>query len=120
MKTHAIYWKSAVSGQIGTGTKLFEKKEAERLATELNEDYPDIDREAISQRRPMPGRPPCTSRQTVERQKQLRRQLGSAARFMNATASVLWAPSCQGGHRSDRTRSSARPKHPEREYSTLC
>ena len=43
MKTHAIYWKSAVSGQIGTGPKLFEKKEAERLAAELNEDYPDID-----------------------------------------------------------------------------
>jgi hypothetical protein len=47
MKTHAIYWKSTVSGQIGTGTKLFEKEEAERLATELNEDYPDIDHEAV-------------------------------------------------------------------------
>jgi hypothetical protein len=47
MKTHAIYWKSAISGQIGTGTKLFEKKEAERLATELNEGYPDIDHEAV-------------------------------------------------------------------------
>jgi hypothetical protein len=47
MKTHAIYWKSAVSGQIGTGTKFFEKEEAERLATELNEDYPDINHEAV-------------------------------------------------------------------------
>jgi hypothetical protein len=47
MKTHAIFWKSAVSGQIGTGKKLFEKEEAERLATELNEDYPDIDHEAV-------------------------------------------------------------------------
>jgi len=47
MKTHAIFWKSAVSGQIGTGTKLFEKKEAERLAAELNEGYPDIDHEAV-------------------------------------------------------------------------
>jgi len=47
MKTHAIYWKSAISGQIGTGTKLFEKKDAERLATELNEGYPDIDHEAV-------------------------------------------------------------------------
>jgi hypothetical protein len=36
-----------VSGQIGTGTKLFEKKEAERLATELNEGYPDIAHEAV-------------------------------------------------------------------------
>jgi len=47
MKTHAIFWKSEVSGQIGTGTKLFEKKEAERLATELNEDYPEIDHKAV-------------------------------------------------------------------------
>jgi hypothetical protein len=47
MKTYAIYWKSAVSGQIGTGTKRFEKKEAERLAAELNEDYPDINHEAV-------------------------------------------------------------------------
>jgi len=47
MKTYAIHWKSSVTGTIGTGTKLFEKKEAERLATELNESYPDIDHEAI-------------------------------------------------------------------------
>ena len=31
----------------GTGTRLFEKKEAERLATELNEGYPDIDHDAV-------------------------------------------------------------------------
>jgi hypothetical protein len=48
MKTHAIHWKSTVSGKIGTGTRLFEQKEAERLATELNEDYPDIDHDAVS------------------------------------------------------------------------
>ena len=47
MKTHAIHWKSTVSGKIGTGTRLFEKEEAERLATELNEDYPDIDHAAV-------------------------------------------------------------------------
>ena len=47
MKTHAIHWKSTVSGKIGTGTRLFEKKEAERLATELNGDYPDIDHDAV-------------------------------------------------------------------------
>jgi hypothetical protein len=47
MKTYAIHWKSSVTGTIGTGTKLFEKKEAERLATELNESYPDIDHEAV-------------------------------------------------------------------------
>jgi hypothetical protein len=47
MKTHAIHWKSSVNGTIGTGTKLFAKKEAERLAIELNESYPDIDHEAV-------------------------------------------------------------------------
>jgi hypothetical protein len=47
MKTHAIFWKSALSGQIGTGTKRFEKEEADRLATELNKDYPDIVHEAV-------------------------------------------------------------------------
>jgi len=52
MKTYAIHWKSSVTGTIGTGTKLFEKKEAERLATELNESYPDIDHEAV-----IPGPP---------------------------------------------------------------
>ena len=44
---YAIYWKSTVSGQIGTGTKRFEKEDAEHLATELNEDYPDIVHEAV-------------------------------------------------------------------------
>ena len=52
MKTHAIHWKSTVTGKIGTGTRLFEKKEAERLATELNGDYPDIDHDAV-----IPGPP---------------------------------------------------------------
>jgi hypothetical protein len=47
MKTHAIHWKSSVTGTIGTGTKRFEKPDAERLATELNESYPDIDHEAV-------------------------------------------------------------------------
>jgi len=47
MKTHAIHWKSTVSGSIGTGTKLFEQEEAERLAAELNEKYPDIDHDAV-------------------------------------------------------------------------
>ena len=46
MKTYAIHWKSNVSGSIGTGTKLFEKDAAERLATELNESYPEIHHEA--------------------------------------------------------------------------
>jgi hypothetical protein len=47
MKTYAIHWKSIVSGSTGTGTKRFEEDEADRLATELNEKYPDIDHEAV-------------------------------------------------------------------------
>jgi hypothetical protein len=51
MKTHAIHWKSLVNGKVGVGTLLFEKEEAERLAEELNEDYPEIHHVA------MPGTP---------------------------------------------------------------
>jgi hypothetical protein len=47
MKTHAIHWKSSTTGTIGTGTKLFEKEEAEHLAAELNEKFPDIDHKAV-------------------------------------------------------------------------
>ena len=46
-KTHVIRWKSTMTGGSGIGTKLFEKEEAERVAEELNEDYPDIAHEAI-------------------------------------------------------------------------
>ena len=54
MKTHAIHWKSTVTGAIGTGTKRFEKEEAVRLASELNESYPDIIHEAV-----IPAPPPA-------------------------------------------------------------
>ena len=47
MKTHIIHWVSSVTGGIGTGKKLFEKEEAERLAVELNSSYPDIDHKAV-------------------------------------------------------------------------
>ena len=47
MKTYAIYWKSIVTGAVGTGTKRFDKEEAERLAKELNESYPEINHEAV-------------------------------------------------------------------------
>jgi hypothetical protein len=47
IQTYAIRWKSLVNGSIGTGPGLFAKEEAERLATELNEKYPDIDHEAV-------------------------------------------------------------------------
>lgn len=47
MKTHTIHWKSLINGKIGAGTFLFEKEEAERLAEELNRDYPGIYHEAV-------------------------------------------------------------------------
>jgi hypothetical protein len=47
MKTYAIHWKSNVTGAAGTGTNRFEKEEAEHLAKELNENYPDINHEAV-------------------------------------------------------------------------
>ena len=47
MKTHTIRWKSMINGKVGTGTLLFEKEEAERLAEELNRDYPGIHHEAV-------------------------------------------------------------------------
>ena len=67
MKTHAIYWKSNITGGVGTGTKRFEKKAAESLAAELNEEYPDIHHEAVipAPRAPEPvvvePAPPCIS-----------------------------------------------------------
>ena len=47
MKTHVIHWVSTVNGSVGTGKRLFEKEEAERLAAELNSNYPEIDHEAV-------------------------------------------------------------------------
>lgn len=47
VKTYAIHWKSMATGTMGTGTKRFEREEAEHLAAELNEKYPDIHHEAI-------------------------------------------------------------------------
>ena len=44
---YAIRWTSTVSGTVGTGTKRFKQPEAERLAAELNRDYPEIEHEVI-------------------------------------------------------------------------
>jgi hypothetical protein len=42
-----IRWKSKVNGRAGRGTKCFERAEAERLAEELNREYPQIEHEVI-------------------------------------------------------------------------
>jgi hypothetical protein len=47
MKTYAIQWKSSITGTAGIGTKLFEKEEAESLAAELNEHFPEIHHLAV-------------------------------------------------------------------------
>jgi hypothetical protein len=46
-KSYLIRWKSNVNGRAGKGTKLFAHAEAERLAQELNTEYPDIEHEAV-------------------------------------------------------------------------
>ena len=45
--TYVIRWKSKVNGRAGRGTKCFEREEAQRLAEELNQEYPQIEHEAI-------------------------------------------------------------------------
>jgi hypothetical protein len=45
--TYVIRWKSKVNGRAGRGTKCFERAEAERLAHELNHEYPQIEHEAV-------------------------------------------------------------------------
>jgi len=47
-KTYAIHWKCSDTGRLGTGTMRFDKEEAERLAGELNDKFPNIDHEAVT------------------------------------------------------------------------
>ena len=42
-KSYVIQWKSTINGRTGRGTRVFEFDEAQRLAEELNQEYPDID-----------------------------------------------------------------------------
>jgi len=45
--SYVIKWKSLVNGRAGKGTRHFEKEEAEHLAQELNQEYPQIHHEAV-------------------------------------------------------------------------
>jgi len=47
-KTYVIQWKSKVNGRAGKGTKLFDLDEAQELAAELNQEYPDIFHELLN------------------------------------------------------------------------
>jgi len=54
---YVIKWKSKVNGRVGRGTKLFTREEAQRLANELNREYPDIEHQVVpadSRREPTP------------------------------------------------------------------
>jgi hypothetical protein len=44
---YVIRWKSKVNGRAGRGSKCFDRIEAERLAQELNREYPQIEHEAV-------------------------------------------------------------------------
>jgi hypothetical protein len=46
-KSYVIQWKSKVNGRAGKGTKCFDREGAQRLAGELNREYPDIQHEAV-------------------------------------------------------------------------
>ncbi len=46
-KRYVIQWKSKINGRAGRGTKLFEREEAQRLADELNHEYPQIEHEIV-------------------------------------------------------------------------
>ncbi|PWU14105.1 MAG: hypothetical protein C5B50_17930 [Verrucomicrobia bacterium] len=46
-KRYAIQWKSKTNGRTGKGTKLLERDAAERLAAELNREYPDIEHDIV-------------------------------------------------------------------------
>jgi len=45
--SYVIQWKSKTNGRSGRGTKQFSFTEAERLAAELNREYPQIEHSAI-------------------------------------------------------------------------
>ena len=47
-KTYVISWRSRSGPAIGQGKKLLEREEAERLAAELNQEYPDFVHEAVN------------------------------------------------------------------------
>ncbi len=47
MNTYLIQWKSTINGRAGRGSKLFEFEEANRLAAELNREYPGIHHEPV-------------------------------------------------------------------------
>ena len=50
--SYIIQWKSLVNGRAGKGSKHFERQDAERLAQELNREFPQIHHEAVKDEGP--------------------------------------------------------------------
>ncbi len=46
-KRYIIEWKDKTGERSGKGKKFFTREEAERLAAELNQDYPNFEHEAV-------------------------------------------------------------------------
>ena len=47
-KSYVIQWKSRINGRFGKGTNRFDLEDAERLAEELNREYPAIHHEVVA------------------------------------------------------------------------
>ena len=47
-KTYVIAWRSRIGPAAGQGKKRFDRDEAERLAEELNREYPGYIHEAVN------------------------------------------------------------------------
>jgi hypothetical protein len=47
-KTYVITWRSRIGPAAGQGKKRFDREEAERLAQELNREYPGFIHEAVN------------------------------------------------------------------------
>lgn len=65
-KMYVIQWKSKVNGRAGRGTKMFGREEAEQLARELNEEYPDIFHEPINLEGRLPAPVPPETAEPVK------------------------------------------------------
>ena len=65
-KSYVIQWKSTVNGRTGRGTKLFDWEQAQELADELNQEYPNIQHEAAEASFPPEGAPANQSAERTE------------------------------------------------------
>ncbi len=45
---YIITWKARISGRTGHGKKIMDKPEAERVAAELNEEYPEYEHTVVA------------------------------------------------------------------------